>query len=93
MERIMERLTEAGMNPDLIAKVADALVALGGTTTEAEAVRFYRFDAQKGDLSRSNGNTAWAVYREGRLVTVMLRRDNQPSTPQALRVDRVRLLV
>lgn len=35
----------------------------------------------------SNGNSIWAIIRHGRIATVMYRRDAQPSTKQAFRVD------
>lgn len=34
----------------------------------------------------SNGNQVWAIIRNGVLVTIMFRRDNQPCSPEALRV-------
>ena len=37
----------------------------------------------------SNGNVVWAIIRGGTLATVMYRREDQPSTPQALRVRTV----
>lgn len=35
----------------------------------------------------SNGNLAVLIVRDGHMVTFMWRRDNQPWTPAALRVD------
>lgn len=37
----------------------------------------------------SNGRNVVAIIRNGRIHTVMLRRDNQPPTRAALRVDEV----
>jgi len=37
----------------------------------------------------SNGDVVWAVIRGSIIRTVMFRRADQPSTPGALRVDRV----
>jgi len=39
--------------------------------------------------SKSNGQNIVAIVRKGVVKTVMLRRDNQPPTRTALRVDRV----
>ena len=43
----------------------------------------------RGSLIGSNGECVWAIVRDGAVATVMLRRGNQPSTRQALRVDAV----
>lgn len=43
----------------------------------------------RGGLIGSNGDTVWAVVRGGIIVTVMLRRSSQPSTPEAMRVSAV----
>ena len=37
----------------------------------------------------TNGDVVVAIAREGRVITVMLRRSNQLFTPHVLRVDRV----
>jgi hypothetical protein len=37
----------------------------------------------------SNGNQLWAVARKGELKTFLLRRETQPPTAEALRVDKV----
>lgn len=41
----------------------------------------------------SNGDQVWAIVRDQRLATIMLRRASQPATPDALRVDIVTKLV
>ena len=33
------------------------------------------------------GNVVWAIVRNGRLCTIMLRRSSQSATPEAFRVD------
>ena len=58
---------------------------------EAVAVKMGQLKSQVGEAwgQESNGNQIWAVIRQQRVVTVMLRRSTQPETPKALRVDRV----
>ena len=41
------------------------------------------------DRYESNGSVLWVVIRNNRAVTFFLRRTNQPSTPEALRVDKI----
>ena len=57
-------------------------------------VRLMRLGCQRNDAwsDESNGDEVWAVLRRGELKTVMLRRSSQPSTAQALRVDKVVML-
>lgn len=45
--------------------------------------------ADGGWVGGSNGNVVWAIIRNGELRTVMYRRDDQPSTCDALRVRTV----
>jgi hypothetical protein len=54
--------------------------------TDSCAVRVARYAETRGGLIGSNGDEAWAIMRDARIVTVMFRRSNQPATPSALRV-------
>ena len=37
----------------------------------------------------SNGDTVWAIIRNGRIITIMFRRSIQPTTPAAFKVEYV----
>lgn len=93
--RIRERLGDAGFDPITIGKVFDAAQALARrSTADSEAIRLLRLDSQVNTAygERSNGDNLWAIIRNGRLATMMLRRSNQPSTTTALRVDKVTII-
>jgi len=77
-DRVMERGIE--LHPSVRARVDSG---------EHVAVRLRRLGGVRGSWLGSQGDWEWAVYRDGRLVTVFRRRSNQPSTPQALGVSRV----
>jgi hypothetical protein len=51
------------------------------------AVLLGRLPQARGGLMGSNGDEVWAIVRDNAVVTVMLRRSDQPKTRQALRVD------
>lgn len=73
---------------DAVARQVAAKVA--DVHGEGRAVAAYvgRIDGgPRGGLVGSNGDTVWAIVREGRIVTVMLRRSTQPATPDAFGVD------
>ncbi len=94
-QRIAQRLGDAGFDARTIGQVFDAAVALAKrSTASSEAIRMLRLDAQVnqayGDIS--NGDNLWAIVRGGDLITMMLRRTNQPATPSALRVDVVTII-
>ena len=85
-------MTEAGFTPAVRAKffkVADLLAR--ASRVESEALQLLTLPAQVGRAwgDRSNGNTVVAIVRGAKLVTVMLRRDNQPFTTAALKVAKV----
>jgi hypothetical protein len=71
---------------DVIEHVVD--VKLAGGEYESAAI-FVGRTPDRGSLVGSNGECVWAIIRDGEIVTVMLRRGNQPSTPGALRVRKV----
>ena len=85
--RVAERLT-----PEDRDRVT---VALSNVTAhkyrQAVAVRVARLSQSYGDAwgDASNGSDVWAVIRGGAVVTVMLRRKQQPTSPGAFGVDRV----
>lgn len=58
---------------------------------QAVAVRVARLSRSYGDpwSDASNGSDVWAVIRGGSVVTVMLRRKQQPTNPAAFGVERV----
>ena len=73
---------------DVALAVIDRKLTKGGWRGEDVAVYLGRTN-DRGALIGSNGDQVWAIIRGGRVHTVMLRRSDQPSTPQALRVRRV----
>ena len=69
-----------------IAQERLAKARLNPQNTEVAILVGYTDDGWQG---ASNGNVVWAIIRFGQLVTTMFRREDQPSTPQALRVREV----
>lgn len=94
-ERITERLDDAGYAPVTIGKVIDAVTQLAArSSATSEAARIVNVGHQVNQAygDRSNGNYLWAIFRGGNCITAFLRRDNQPPTPAALRVEQVSLI-
>lgn len=87
-QRILERLTPAEAQT-VKANIATAVEVLPRGMDVAVYVHTLAAHRQSEDDSRSNGQNVVAIFRGGRVATVMLRRDNQPATPAALRVARV----
>jgi hypothetical protein len=87
IQRILERLTEdeQRLARGIVAKLGRAL------PHGSHAVRIMRLQRQRNDAwsDVSNGDEAWAIVRDGRVATVMLRRSTQPATAHAMRVDQV----
>ena len=93
--RTTERLRDAGLDLDIIQRIYQAAEALASASPPpSEAIRLLVLDRQVNELygTRSNGNELWAIIRNRRLVTVMLRCDNQAKTRAALRVEKVTVL-
>lgn len=94
-QRIEERMADAGYDLDTITKVFAAAKALAkASTVKSEAIRLLKLNGQTNQAwgERSNGDELWAIIRDGRLVTVMLRRSTQPKTPEALKVQKVTVI-
>ena len=94
-DRVEERLGEAGFNAqtrNMIFVNTDRVAAL--SEVGSEAIRILTLPKQVGEAwgDRSNGNQVWAIVRNRRLVTVMLRRDTQPATPEAFGVEKVTII-
>jgi hypothetical protein len=90
--RAIERMAQAGLNPRTVLDLAAQVAAHAATDTAALMVTLpTRAGDDRDDvLSReSNGNEVWSIIRDKRVVTLMLRRDDQPKTRTALRVERV----
>lgn len=86
--RIAERLALASVplaKIDEVLEYAYAHIPARGSA----AVLIGTLDRTYGDMEHSSGNELWSICRDGRLVTVMLRRSGQPCTPYAMRVDEV----
>jgi hypothetical protein len=83
-ERVEERLTLAGWTPVERGQLFSfARNWADRTDAESEAIRLKSLPAMvrvEGDAYgvESNGDEVWAVYRDQRLITVFLRRSNQP---------------
>ncbi len=92
-QRAEERISACGRNPAEAYSLAERIARAYPRTDIA--VRLMVLEGAYGDteediLSRmSNGNEVWAIIRQGVVTTIMLRRDNQPRTTEALRVDKV----
>ena len=90
IQRIAERLTaDEGRRAEML------LAGIEKQNLEGSwAVRLFTIGGQRNDAwsDISNGDAVWAIVRGGTVATVMLRRSTQPSTPEAMRVDRVAIL-
>lgn len=85
--RMAERLSPADRQ-----RVSDALARVESRRYRSSvAVRVARLSAPVGTPwgAESNGSDVWAVVRDGAIVTVMLRRKQQPTNPAAFGVERV----
>jgi hypothetical protein len=94
-DRVTERLTEAGYDQQTIDRVYWAAEQLAAkSTSDSEAIRLINLGEMVGESwsDRSNGSQVWAIVRNRHLVTVMLRRATQPSTPAALKVTKVTII-
>jgi hypothetical protein len=91
-QRAVERMTQAGLNA---GRVLDLAAQVAKATREATAVLIVTLPDRVGDdrddiLTReSNGNEVWSICRDQRVITLMLRRSNQPHSADALKVDKV----
>ena len=87
LARIGERLTDSE-RADVQSKLAELTVP---DMTRSYAVRVHRLAAMRGYAwsDTSNGSDVWAIVRDGRVRTVMLRRASQPHHPAAFQCDRV----
>lgn len=90
-QRVVERLEDAGFSPDKIDQIGSALDYVAAKMNRSTALRFLDLDGMVGKAwtDRSNGDQAWAIIRNRRVITVMLRRSTQPATPAALKVEQV----
>ena len=83
--RMMTRLTES----ERVA-VREAVATVRSTITRGSVALYaHRLSEDRAAACGSNGRNVVAIIRDGRVATVMLRRDNQPATAARLRVDRV----
>ena len=89
-QRIEERLTLAGFAAETRRQFFAAVRAMAPKTdSDSEAIRVLKLDAYVGEKwgESSNGDEVWAIYRNQRLQTVMLRRSTQ--NEENLRVRKV----
>ena len=85
--RMAVRLTEAE-KADVIDTANIATEIMGKVDFAVYALKLGAM-RHSNDSSTSNGQNVVAVVRGGVLKTVMLRRDNQPATAEALNVSKV----
>tara|TARA_R110001592_G_scaffold67354_2_gene206538 strand:- start:1902 stop:2201 length:300 start_codon:yes stop_codon:yes gene_type:complete len=88
LHRLNDRLTGDEM-AEAVLNVQAAVEALGSDVDLAVYALRLNAHRNSNDSSKSNGENVVAIVRRGIVKTVMLRRDNQPPTRAALRVDRV----
>ena len=88
LDRLNTRLT-ADERSEAIMNIKAAVEVVGRDVSMA--VYAVRLNAHRDSScdSKSNGENVVAIVRNGVVKTVMLRRDNQPRTRTALRVDKV----
>jgi len=84
-ERLQDRLTSCERSE--VMEAVKAAVQMNGRTSMA--VYATRLETSRAVACGSNGQNVVAIVRNGVLKTVMLRRDNQPRSTVALRVDMV----
>lgn len=89
-ERVAERL-EPWERGRVVLLVSGYLKA---NPRGSHAVRLLTLDVQRNEAwsNTSNGDEVWAIIREGKVITTMLRRSTQPKTCASLRVERVHIL-
>ena len=85
-ERLQDRLTQSERLE--VGQAVKAAVQMNGGRISM-AVYATRLPSHRALECGSNGQNVVAIVRNGVLRTVMLRRDNQPPTRTALRVDLV----
>lgn len=87
MDRALGRLTEVGI--DGMAVLARAQRVAVKVPVESAAILMVEMRQREFCSDGSNGDQVWAVVRNRRVVTLMLRRSTQPATTGALGVDQV----
>ena len=90
-ERLYDRVISNGVPQSEVDQCIETLQRIASEAKTDIAVLFYRF-ATKQVSDLSNGDEVWAIIRENKIVTIMLRRNTQPKTVGALRVSKVVIL-
>lgn len=91
-QRAIERMAQAGLSAGTVLDLAKQVAAHAAVDTAALMVTLpTRAGDDRDDVltRESNGNEVWTIIRDHRVITLMLRRDDQPKTRTALRVERV----
>lgn len=91
LDRIHERLTDAGLSATNIRTLAALVDAQARQINGAVAIRVLDLGTQvnRAWSDQSNGNLVYAIIRNRAVVTTFLRRSSQTNTPDALRVQRI----
>lgn len=71
---------------DVVDAAIDRLTERGIRLNNTVDAAIFVGTTEGGWTGFSNGNCVWAIIRGGTLATVMYRREDQPSTTEALRV-------
>ena len=87
------RIAERVSDPSIVSAIAARLDRFASRNpTGSIAYRVGRVDGAmvgRAWSDESNGNTLWAIVRNGTVETCMWRRDTQPATRAAFRVDNI----
>lgn len=89
-EQRTARIVAAGLSTETAsAFLAEAEGIARSNPSGSLAALLWRLPKPYGTRETSNGDQVWAIIRDGDVVTLMLRRSDQPTTPGAMSVDRL----
>jgi hypothetical protein len=94
IEQLKRRLGKNGISLDVVKYELAKIIKTDFDMSKSYAVRVKDLQEFFGDdtldyyaREESNGSVLWMIIRNNRAVTFFLRRTNQPSTTERLRVD------
>ena len=94
-DQVEGRMADLGLSPESIARLHRVAEYYANQSRyRSEAIRLFTVaNEQRSTIrGRSEGSQVWAITRDQHLATIMFRQSCQPSTPSALRVDRVTIV-
>ena len=93
LARLAERVPDPNEQTLIVKACMDAAAHYNAGT---HAIRMLKLTSTRGTLTyesdgtgQSNGNCGVLIVKDGSLVTFMWRREHQPHTPEAYRVEKV----